>query len=113
MSVVSQIDNYSLIIALMIYDIERHLSAFAVWLCYKYVQNPKQPPNMASPFCIVTALVDRMDFTAHNLKVGRPGQQLAGKPLYRESHRALCMVYTGQHAQELCFSKFRTYLCIY
>ena len=47
---------------------------FSVWLCYKYVKNPKQLPNMASPFCIVTALVDRMDFTAHNLKVGTLGR---------------------------------------
>ena len=45
-------------------------SSLAVWLCYKYVKNPKQLPNMASPFCIVTALVDRMDFTAHKLRVG-------------------------------------------
>ena len=50
------------------------LSIFSVWLCYKYVKNPKQLPNMASPFCIVTALVDRMDFTAHNLKVGTLGR---------------------------------------
>ncbi|XP_043219163.1 acyl-coenzyme A thioesterase 9, mitochondrial-like isoform X2 [Amphibalanus amphitrite] len=57
------------------------IDVFAVWLCYKYVKNPKQLPNMPSPFCIVTALVDRMDFTAHNLK---PDEdiRLSGKVTY-------------------------------
>lgn len=33
-----------------------------VWLCYKHVQNPRQREGIPSPYSIVTALVDRIDF---------------------------------------------------
>ncbi|XP_066973614.1 acyl-coenzyme A thioesterase 9, mitochondrial-like isoform X2 [Macrobrachium rosenbergii] len=38
------------------------LDVFAVWLCYKHVLNPRQKEDLPSPYCIVTALVDRIDF---------------------------------------------------
>ncbi|XP_037088667.1 acyl-coenzyme A thioesterase 9, mitochondrial-like isoform X2 [Pollicipes pollicipes] len=57
------------------------IDVFAVWLCYRYVLNPKQLPNMPSPFCIVTALVDRIDFSAHNLKPDAD-IRLSGKVTY-------------------------------
>ncbi|XP_071514501.1 acyl-coenzyme A thioesterase 9, mitochondrial-like isoform X1 [Panulirus ornatus] len=38
------------------------LDVFAVWLCYKHVQNPRQKEDMPSPYVIVTALMDRIDF---------------------------------------------------
>ncbi|XP_047482687.1 acyl-coenzyme A thioesterase 9, mitochondrial-like isoform X2 [Penaeus chinensis] len=38
------------------------LDVFAVWLCYKHLENPRQKENMPSPYSIVTALVDRIDF---------------------------------------------------
>ncbi|KAG0696706.1 Acyl-coenzyme A thioesterase 10, mitochondrial [Chionoecetes opilio] len=38
------------------------LDVFAVWLCYKHIQNPRQTPDLPSPYSIVTALVDRIDF---------------------------------------------------
>ncbi|CAL4097130.1 unnamed protein product, partial [Meganyctiphanes norvegica] len=42
------------------------LDVFAVWLCYKHVHNPD---NSISPYSIVTALVDRMDFqNEHSLQ---------------------------------------------
>ena len=30
---------------------------------YKHILNPLQPTGLASPYCIVTALVDQIDFT--------------------------------------------------
>ena len=36
---------------------------FPVVPVYKHVLNPLQPKGSASPFCIVTALVDQIDFT--------------------------------------------------
>ncbi|XP_045623522.1 acyl-coenzyme A thioesterase 9, mitochondrial isoform X1 [Procambarus clarkii] len=38
------------------------LDVFAVWLCYKHIKNPRQKDDMPSPYSIVTALVDRIDF---------------------------------------------------
>ena len=38
-------------------------SMFSVISVYKHVLNPLQPKGSASPFCIVTALVDQIDFT--------------------------------------------------
>ncbi|XP_042228447.1 acyl-coenzyme A thioesterase 9, mitochondrial-like isoform X2 [Homarus americanus] len=38
------------------------LDVFAVWLCYKHIKNPHQKADMPSPYSIVTALVDRIDF---------------------------------------------------
>nr|XP_053642235.1 acyl-coenzyme A thioesterase 9, mitochondrial-like isoform X2 [Cherax quadricarinatus]XP_053642236.1 acyl-coenzyme A thioesterase 9, mitochondrial-like isoform X2 [Cherax quadricarinatus] len=38
------------------------LDVFAVWLCYKHLKNPRQREDMPSPYSIVTALVDRIDF---------------------------------------------------
>ncbi|XP_065560986.1 acyl-coenzyme A thioesterase 9, mitochondrial-like isoform X2 [Artemia franciscana] len=38
------------------------LDVFAVWLCYKHVKNPKQRPEDPSPYSIVTALVDQINF---------------------------------------------------
>ncbi|XP_064090301.1 acyl-coenzyme A thioesterase 9, mitochondrial-like isoform X2 [Macrobrachium nipponense] len=38
------------------------LDVFAVWLCYKHVLNPRQKEGLPSPYSIVTALVDRIDF---------------------------------------------------
>ena len=32
---------------------------------YKHILNPLQPKGSASPFCIVTALVDQIDFTGN------------------------------------------------
>jgi len=39
------------------------MDIFAVHLVFKHVLNPLQPHDSASPFCIVTALVDQIDFT--------------------------------------------------
>ncbi|XP_063886580.1 acyl-coenzyme A thioesterase 9, mitochondrial-like isoform X2 [Scylla paramamosain] len=39
------------------------LDVFAVWLCYKHIKNPHQTPDLPSPYSIVTALVDRIDFS--------------------------------------------------
>ena len=39
------------------------MDIFAVHLVFKHVLNPKQKEGMASPFSIVTALVDQIDFT--------------------------------------------------
>ncbi|XP_068219117.1 acyl-coenzyme A thioesterase 9, mitochondrial-like isoform X1 [Palaemon carinicauda] len=39
------------------------LDVFAVWLCYKHVLNPRQKDDLPSPYSIVTALVDRIDFS--------------------------------------------------
>ncbi|KAK7074699.1 Acyl-coenzyme A thioesterase 9, mitochondrial [Halocaridina rubra] len=39
------------------------LDVFAVWLCYKHIMNPKQKADLPSPYSIVTALVDRIDFS--------------------------------------------------
>ena len=36
---------------------------FPFFPVYKHVLNPLQPKGSASPFCIVTALVDQIDFT--------------------------------------------------
>jgi len=44
------------------------MDVFSVWVCYKYVLNPKQDPAGPSPFCIVTALVDEIDLQRHTLK---------------------------------------------
>ena len=33
-----------------------------VWLCYNHVKNPRQKPDLPSPYSIVTALVDRIVF---------------------------------------------------
>ncbi|XP_050699607.1 acyl-coenzyme A thioesterase 9, mitochondrial-like isoform X1 [Eriocheir sinensis] len=38
------------------------LDVFAVWLCYKHLKNPRQTPDLPSPYSVVTALVDRIDF---------------------------------------------------
>ncbi|KAK3896234.1 hypothetical protein Pcinc_000089 [Petrolisthes cinctipes] len=38
------------------------LDVFAVWLCYKHISNPRQTADLPSPYSIVTALVDRIDF---------------------------------------------------
>ncbi|XP_069993606.1 acyl-coenzyme A thioesterase 9, mitochondrial [Penaeus vannamei] len=38
------------------------LDVFAVWLCYKHLENPRQKEDLPSPYSIVTALVDRIDF---------------------------------------------------
>lgn len=38
------------------------LDVFAVSLCYKHIQNPCQIKDLPSPYSIVTALVDRIDF---------------------------------------------------
>lgn len=39
------------------------MDIFAVHLVFKHVLNPLQKPGMGSPFSIVTALVDQIDFT--------------------------------------------------
>lgn len=39
------------------------MDIFAVHLVFKHVENPLQQPGMGSPFSIVTALVDQIDFT--------------------------------------------------
>ncbi|XKL67252.1 hypothetical protein PGB90_010672 [Kerria lacca] len=36
---------------------------FAVWCAFKYLFNPKQPENEPTPYVIVTALVDEIQFT--------------------------------------------------
>ena len=36
---------------------------FPAFPVYKHILNPLQPEGSASPFCIVTALVDQVDFT--------------------------------------------------
>ena len=35
---------------------------FAVWICYNHIENPLQKPGDPSPYFVVTALVDRIDF---------------------------------------------------
>lgn len=40
------------------------MDVFSVHLVFKHVLNPKQGPGQPSPFSIVTALVDQIDFTA-------------------------------------------------
>merc|ERR1719391_46297 len=39
------------------------MDVFAVHLVFKHVLNPRQGEGQASPFSIVTALVDQIDFT--------------------------------------------------
>ena len=39
------------------------MDIFAVHLVFKHVLNPLQRGDAGSPFCIVTALVDQIDFT--------------------------------------------------
>jgi len=48
------------------------MDIFAVHLVFKHVLNPKQGDGMTSPFSIVTALVDQIDFTG----VIRPDQDI-------------------------------------
>eukprot|EP00088_Acartia_fossae_P059422 TRINITY_DN7051_c0_g1_i1.p1 TRINITY_DN7051_c0_g1~~TRINITY_DN7051_c0_g1_i1.p1 ORF type:complete len:442 (-),score=92.43 TRINITY_DN7051_c0_g1_i1:220-1515(-) len=43
------------------------MDIFAVHLVFKHVLNPRQKEGMASPFSIVTALVDQIDFTGEIL----------------------------------------------
>ncbi|KAL7638496.1 UNVERIFIED_CONTAM: hypothetical protein RMT77_011066 [Armadillidium vulgare] len=38
------------------------MDIFAVWLCYKHILNPLQKEGYPSPYAVVTALVDRIDF---------------------------------------------------
>ncbi|XP_074025270.1 acyl-coenzyme A thioesterase 9, mitochondrial isoform X3 [Leptinotarsa decemlineata] len=39
------------------------MDIFAVMVAHKHIVNPKQPPNEVSPYTLVTALVDKIDFT--------------------------------------------------
>lgn len=45
------------------------LDVFAVFVCYKHILNPKQIPGVPSPYSIVTALVDQIDFASTPLRV--------------------------------------------
>ena len=40
------------------------LDVFAVFLCYKHLLNPRQVVGVPSPYSIVTALVDQIDFAS-------------------------------------------------
>lgn len=40
-----------------------------VWCAFKYLFNPKQPENEPTPYVIVTALVDEIQFTRVTPKV--------------------------------------------
>ncbi|KAJ1523495.1 hypothetical protein ONE63_001347 [Megalurothrips usitatus] len=40
------------------------MDIFAVWLAFKHIENPKQKPDLPTPYNIVTVLVDQIDFTS-------------------------------------------------
>ena len=45
------------------------LDVFAVTLAYKHIQNPKQPPDVTSPYSVVTGSVDQIDISSVPLRV--------------------------------------------
>jgi len=45
------------------------LDIFAVCLCYRHIDNPKQVEGLPSPYSIVTALVDQIDISEVPLRV--------------------------------------------
>ncbi|XP_046673664.1 acyl-coenzyme A thioesterase 9, mitochondrial-like isoform X2 [Homalodisca vitripennis] len=39
------------------------MDIFAAWVAMNYIKNPKQPPDVPTPYVIVTVLVDQISFT--------------------------------------------------